>query len=124
MRILKPVVLLCALPLLGACSYLTPYKLDVPQGTPITADQVAKLKVGMTRSQVRFVLGSPLLTDTFHRNRWDFIYYDSRGGEVKDIKRYHVLFDEERLISMGGDTLPERAQVSRPDPRAGDKAVP
>ncbi|MEH6458761.1 outer membrane protein assembly factor BamE [Chitinimonas sp. JJ19] len=106
---------------LTACSYLTPYKLDVPQGNAVTADQVAKLKLGMTRAQVRFALGTPLLVDAFHPNRWDYLYYDSKGGKVEQNKRYHVLFDGDRVIGMGGDTLPARASVADKapkDPRA------
>ncbi|MBV8657770.1 MAG: outer membrane protein assembly factor BamE [Burkholderiales bacterium] len=111
---------------LTGCSYLTPYKLDVPQGNAITADQTAKLKLGMSRSQVKFVLGTPLLADSFHQNRWDYIYYDSKGGKLEQNKRYSVVFDGDRLISMGGDTLPERARVAEiapEDPRAAAKAA-
>jgi outer membrane protein assembly factor BamE len=111
---------------LAGCSYLTPYKLDVPQGNAITADQVAKLKLGMNRSQVRFILGTPLLTDPFHANRWDYIYYSSKGGKQEFDKKYYVLFEDDRLISMGGDTLAARADVSEKapdDPRAAAKAA-
>ncbi len=96
---------------LSACSYLTPYKLDVPQGNAVTADQVEKLKLGMTRAQVRFVMGTPLLTDAFHPNRWDYLYYDSKGGKVGENKRYYVLFEGDRVTGMGGDTLPARTVV-------------
>lgn len=97
---------------LSACSYLTPYKLDVPQGNVVTADQAAKLKLGMTRAQVRFALGTPLLADAFHPNRWEYLFYDSKGGEVAQNKRYSVQFEGDRLIGMGGETLPARADVS------------
>lgn len=99
---------------LTACSYLTPYKLDIPQGNAITADQVDKLKLGMTRSQVRFILGTPLLADTFHQNRWDYLFYDSRGGSLKESRSYQVTFDGDRLIGMGGETLPARADTKIP----------
>jgi outer membrane protein assembly factor BamE len=111
---------------LAGCSYLTPYKLDVPQGNAITADQTAKLKLGMTRSQVKFVLGTPLLMDDFHPNRWDYIYFASKGGKQEHDKRYHVLFDGDRLIGMGGDTLDARTDVAEKapeDPRAAAKAA-
>lgn len=111
---------------LAGCSYLTPYKLDIPQGNAITADQTAKLKLGMTRAQVRFVLGSPLLSDPFHPNRWDYLYYASKGGKLEYDKRYHVLFEGDRVIGMGGDTLAARSDVSEvapEDPRAAAKAA-
>ncbi|HSQ05349.1 MAG TPA: outer membrane protein assembly factor BamE, partial [Burkholderiales bacterium] len=66
--------------LLAGCSRvpmlpnLTPYKIDVQQGNYITQDMVAKLKPGMTRSQVRFILGTPLIADPFHAQRWDYLY--------------------------------------------------
>jgi outer membrane protein assembly factor BamE len=122
MRTLSIVLLLAAL---TGCSYLTPYKLDVPQGNAITADQVAKLKPGMTRSQVRYVLGTPLLADEFHQNRWDYIFYDLHREKLTYDKRYHVVFDGDRVIEMGGETLPARANVAElapEDPRAAAKA--
>lgn len=122
---MRPLLIAFLLAGLSACSYLTPYKLDVPQGNAITADQVAKLKLGMTRAQVRFVLGTPLLADTFHANRWDYVFFDSKRGELQQSKRYHVLFDGDRVIGMGGDTLPADARVTEQapeDPRAAAKA--
>ncbi|MDK2123682.1 outer membrane protein assembly factor BamE [Parachitinimonas caeni] len=113
---IKPAFALALAACLTGCSFLTPYKLDIPQGTPITADQTAKLKLGMTRSQVRFVLGSPLLQDAFHGNRWDYVFYESKGGKVSEQKRYHVLFDGDRLVGMGGDTLPARNVTVIPAP--------
>ncbi|MGQ5523517.1 outer membrane protein assembly factor BamE [Chitinimonas sp. PSY-7] len=97
---------------LSACSYLTPYKLEVPQGNAVTADQVAKLKIGMSRSQVRFALGTPMLADAFHPDRWDYLYYESTGSKVAQNKRYYVQFEGDRLISMGGETLPARAVIT------------
>lgn len=123
MRTLFIAILLAAL---SACSYLTPYKLDVPQGNAITADQVAKLKLGMTRAQVKFLLGTPLLVDAFHPNRWDYLYYDSKGGKLQNDKRYNVTFDGDRVIGMGGETLPAKANVAEKapeDPRAAAKAA-
>ncbi|QDQ27451.1 outer membrane protein assembly factor BamE [Chitinimonas arctica] len=123
MRTLLIAILLAGLP---ACSYLTPYKLDIPQGNAVTADQVAKLKLGMTRAQVRFVLGTPLLVDAFHPNRWDYLYYESKGGKLEHNKRYNVLFDGDRVIGMGGETLPAKADVATKapdDPRAAAKAA-
>lgn len=112
-----------ALSSLSACSYLTPYKLDIPQGNAVTADQAAKLKLGMTRAQVRFAMGTPLLVDSFHRNRWDYIFYDSKGGKLEESKSFHVLFEGDRVVGLGGDTLPARvvaAQLAEPVDKAGD----
>jgi outer membrane protein assembly factor BamE len=109
---MKAKVLILLLPIAlatSACSvanFLTPYKLDIPQGNEITADQVAKLKAGMTRSQVRFLLGTPLLTDPFHANRWDYIYSDAKAGELKNKKSYVLIFSGDSLLSFSGETLP------------------
>jgi outer membrane protein assembly factor BamE len=67
-----------------------------------------------------------LLTDPFHANRWDYLYYSSKGGKLEIDKKYHVLFEDDRLISMGGDTLAARTDVTEKapeDPRAAAKAA-
>jgi len=72
---------LLLLPFLAACSntpqitnYLSPYRIDVRQGNFVTQEMVAQLKPGLTRDQVRFILGSPLVADMFHVDRWDYVY--------------------------------------------------
>lgn len=107
--------------LISGCSFpnfLTPYKLDIPQGNQITADQVAKLKPGMTQSQVRFILGTPLLTDPFHANRWDYLFTDARDGKIISKKVFTVTFENEKLISFEGDTFPS----AKPAPNASTPA--
>jgi outer membrane protein assembly factor BamE len=91
----------------SAVNFITPYKLDIPQGNEVTADQLENLKVGMTQAQVRFVLGTPLLVDPFHQNRWEYIYRDQRAGKVKEQKRFSVLFENNMVVSWQGDVLPE-----------------
>lgn len=96
---------------LTACSFprvLSPYQLDIPQGNAITADQTARMKTGMTRSQVRFLLGTPLLTDVFHADRWDYVYSDARGGTVKVRKTFTVYFEGDSVLRFEGETLPAR----------------
>lgn len=95
--------------IITGCSFpniISPYKLDIPQGNTITADQVARLKIGMTRSQVRFVLGTPLLTDPFHANRWDYVFTDARNGSILAKKTFFVVFENEKLLKFEGETLP------------------
>ncbi len=96
--------------LLTGCSvvnFVTPHKIDIPQGNEITANQVSLLRVGMTRAQVRFVLGTPLLTDPFHKDRWDYIYHDSRSGVVKESHSFIVHFNENSLVRWEGSSLPD-----------------
>ncbi len=79
--------------LLAACVH----KIDVQQGNYLDPQTVAKLKLDMTRSQVRFILGSPLLTDPFHPERWDYVYIDYKGGKLKQEKRLTLIFEGDKL---------------------------
>jgi outer membrane protein assembly factor BamE len=109
MKRLLPVLLIS---LLSACSntpsvtsYLTPYKIDVRQGNMVTQDMVAQLKPGLTRDQVRFILGTPLVADMFHADRWDYIYRFQPGrGEVQE-RHLIVFFEGNKLLRLGGDIV-------------------
>jgi outer membrane protein assembly factor BamE len=110
MKRLLPVLVLPLL--LPACantpdiaSHLTPYKIDVRQGNMVTQDMVAQLKPGLTRDQVRFILGTPLVADMFHGDRWDYVYRFQPGrGEVQQ-RRLIVYFDGNKLVRLGGDVV-------------------
>lgn len=97
--------LLLAASLLFGCTYIPtlPYKIDIQQGNVVTQEMVEKLKPGMTRSQVRFVLGTPLITDVFHDNRWDYIYYFAPRGKLSEERKLTVIFDGDRLSHLEGD---------------------
>ncbi|MBK8386648.1 MAG: outer membrane protein assembly factor BamE [Candidatus Accumulibacter sp.] len=102
-----PVVI--AFGLLSACSsvprILNEYRIDVQQGNVLTQEMVSQLRPGLTRDQVRFILGTPVLMDMFHANRWDYFYWLKKGnsGEV-DTRRFAVYFDADgKLISVAGD---------------------
>jgi len=92
-------------PLLGAC-FLTPHKIDVQQGNYLDAQTVSKLKPDMTRSQVRFLLGTPLISDPFHPERWDYVYMDFKGGTLKQQKRLTLYFDGDQLKRALTDFMP------------------
>ena len=117
MRILRLNLILCSAMALGvsACSiipdnyvpsFVKPYKFDIQQGNFITQQDVAKLQVGMTKEQVRFILGTPLLNDAFHANRWDYVYRLMRAGGQTTQSRYTVIFENERVARHGGENLP------------------
>ena len=90
----------------GFFSFLKPYKIDVHQGNFVSQEMLAQLKEGMTQDQVRFVLGTPLLTDIFHSDRWDYIFRLQKGkGEVLT-SRVTVFFKENRLQRFDGGNLP------------------
>lgn len=82
------------------------YHIDVEQGNIVTPDMVDLLEPNMNKRQVRYVLGSPLVTDVFHQNRWDYIYSVEPGGEIREQKRITVLFESDRLVGLQGDFRP------------------
>jgi outer membrane protein assembly factor BamE len=82
------------------------YKIDVNQGNFITQDLVDKLKVGQTKSQVRLILGTPLVADAFHANRWDYVFRYESGGRVLEERKFMALFQDDKLTKWGGDELP------------------
>ncbi|HTT39617.1 MAG TPA: outer membrane protein assembly factor BamE [Burkholderiales bacterium] len=108
--------LLVCLPLLSAC-FLLPHKIDVQQGNYLDKDVVGKLKLGMTRSQVRFLLGTPLIADPFHPDRWDYMYIDYKGGRLKAEKRLTLTFEGDHLKTAITD-LPVQVQAPAPEQKA------
>jgi len=108
--------LLFCVPLLSAC-FLLPHKIDVQQGNYLDKDVVAKLKLGMTRSQVRFLLGTPLIADPFHPDRWDYMFIDYKGGKLKAEKRLTLTFDGDHLKTAITD-LPVQVQAPAPEQTA------
>ncbi|SEN12311.1 outer membrane protein assembly factor BamE [Nitrosomonas marina] len=104
--IIKIIVLLVFFNLSGC--FLIPhvlYKIDVQQGNVVTDEMLDKLKVGMTKPQVRFVLGSPLVVDTFRDNRWDYVYIQREKGDLVEQKRLTIYFEDERLIRIENEQL-------------------
>jgi outer membrane protein assembly factor BamE len=89
---------------------VTPYRLEIVQGNVITREQAALVRQGLTRAQVRDVLGSPLLADPFHANRWDYVFTIRRQGAEPQLRRVVVFFKGEALdsIDTGGDLPAER----------------
>lgn len=92
---------------LAGCSFPGVYKVDIQQGNVVTQDMIDQLRPGMTRSQVRFIMGSPLITDTFHANRWDYLYSIQPGGGPRQQERVSLVFNaDDQLAGLGGDFLP------------------
>lgn len=91
--------------------FLTPYRIDIQQGNFVSKEMVAQLRPGMTKEQVRFVLGTPLLTDMFHSDRWDYEFYlIKRNGEVVS-SQVSVFFKDNLLDKFdGGNNLPTESE--------------
>lgn len=124
MRFSRPGRVLCALSAvlaLTACSSLgdrmpsigslvTPYKIDIQQGNVVTREQAQALQPGMSRLQVRDVLGSPLLTSVFHADRWDYVFTFKRQGQPPQSRKLTVFFKGDLLERFDGDELPTEAE--------------
>ncbi len=102
--------------LLVGCSTLGVYKVDIPQGTPLTQAQASKVQVGMSHQQVRFLLGSPTVTDPLNPLRWDYIYNYIPGTYAKKAKipaahgqHLKIYFNETGIVTKieGLETIPE-----------------
>lgn len=128
-----PLAALC----LGACSsvseqsqavlqFATPYRAEVVQGNVVTKEQVDRLHVGMTRQQVRDILGTVLLTDLLHANRWDYVFTIHRQGVASRQRRLTLFFHNDELERFAGDEMPsEQALAAEIDPsKSNGKAPP
>lgn len=91
-------------------SVVTPYKIDILQGNVVTREQAAVLKPGMTREQVRDVLGSPLLASVFHADRWDYVFTFRRQGQAPQQRRLTAFFKADVLDRFEADELPSEAE--------------
>ena len=126
--------ILLLLPLLAACSntpqitsYLSPYRIDVRQGNFVTQEMVAQLKPGLTREQVRFILGSPLVADMFHVDRWDYVYRFQPGQGEAQQRRLVVFFQDNKLTRVAGDVVAEdgsKAEAPKPAAQVIDIPAP
>lgn len=89
---------------LGSATSACVYRVDVQQGNLLDDTDVEQVKIGMTRSQVRFLLGTPVVEDAFHKDRWDYVYYFRRGKSRREEKRWLiVLFEDDKVKEMRKD---------------------
>ena len=111
-----PAVLLAACQSMSMPSLpaIAPYRIDIQQGNLVTQDMVAKLQPGMTRSQVRYVLGTPLVTDIFHPDRWDYVYRFEKAGKLVEHRRIVAVFSGDKLLRIEGDVVPSAAPEKKP----------
>jgi outer membrane protein assembly factor BamE len=102
---------------------IKPYQADVVQGNVVTQETLSQLRPGLSRDQTRMLLGSPLLADAFHGDRWDYVFNLRRQGMATQNRRVTVYFDKDRVSRFDADAVPtEQAfvasiNVKKPDRR-------
>ena len=107
-RLFRSVFLLT---LLAGCSsvprIVNEYKIDVQQGNVLSQEMVSQLRPGLSKDQVRFILGTPMLIDMFHSDRWDYVYRLQKGKDLSvETRRFSVFFDGEgKLYRVAGDVV-------------------
>ena len=83
---------------------ITPYRIEIQQGNFVSQEMVSQLKLGMSKDQVRFVLGTPLITDGFHADRWDYVFRRQRANSSElEQRRFAVFFEGGKLTRIEGD---------------------
>jgi outer membrane protein assembly factor BamE len=101
----------------GFIAFIAPYKPDVVQGNVVTTEQISLVKPGMSRAQVKEVLGSPLITDPFHGDRWDYVFTLRRQGFDDQQRAFVVLFEKDQVLKIDAPALPSEdefvAAISR-----------
>lgn len=121
--VMRHTIILLAL-LCAACSSysLKPYKMDIQQGNVVTSKMMLQLRPGMNKSQVRFIMGTPLIQDSFHRDRWDYFYQMRKDGKVIEQRRVILDFEGDALKRVRGDVIPAgTGEVAEPVPTASPK---
>ena len=114
-QLLIPALLLS---LLAGCSSVNigPHRIDVQQGNALDQENVARLKPGLNRSQVRFLLGTPLVVDPFRNDRWDYVYVHHKAGRLAEQKRVTLFFQGDVLVRIEGDLPPPAERAPEPKP--------
>lgn len=97
---------------------ITPFKMDIQQGNVVTSKMMLQLKPGMTKSQVRFVMGTPLIQDGFHPDRWDYFYQMQKQGKIIEQRRVTMDFENDALVRIRGDVIPAGSGQSVAEPQA------
>ena len=92
---------------------MTPYRIDVRQGNYVTQEMVSQLKTGQSMDQVRFILGTPLVADPFHAERWDYVYRFQPGHGEAQQRRITVYFSDGKLARITGDVMSKELSITQ-----------
>ncbi len=117
------VTLLLALSLLGGCGWPRVHKVIVQQGNVITQEMIDKLKPGMTRTQVAYIMGEPVVRNTFNDTRWDYVYSLENPGQYEVNSTVSLFFENERLSHFVGDLAPTSAKPASDDDEPAEEAA-
>ena len=129
---MKKLVVFCfSLILLSACSrsfdggYNMPllYKIDVQQGNVIEQDMLNKLRPGMDQNQVKFIMGTPVIVDPFHNERWEYIFSFQKGGGVREQRHITLHFEDEKLTHVSGDVEVSNVPIIENEIVTEDEAI-
>ena len=100
---------------------ITPYRMVIQQGNFISQEMVSQLKPGMSKEQVRLALGTPLLADAFHADRWDYVYWRQAPDGKRESRKLAVFFADGKLARVDGDIVPAQAPAPAAEPAAEAK---
>lgn len=102
----------------AACSGYSfkPYRMDIQQGNVVTPKMMMQLRPGMSKAQVRYVMGTPLIVDAFRVNRWDYLYRMEKGGKLIEERHVVLEFDNDKLTRVTGDVIPAGSSGETPPP--------
>lgn len=125
--LLRTIIITTALSLSACSSWV--YRIDIPQGNYLEQKSIDKIQMGMTKEQVKFILGSPVVVDTFNNNTWNYIYRFKSGISKKmDVqKSFTIKFENDKLISADGDfELSENFNIpfNSPTPKGDEESLP
>lgn len=106
------IIIMCSASfLLTSCAI---YKIDVQQGNVVTQEMLDQLAVGMSMSKVRFIMGTPIIVDVFHQQRWDYVYNFQAGGGEREQRRISLFFNKGNLARIDGDIAPKTTPTTTP----------
>lgn len=105
---------------LSGCAWL--YQIEVQQGNVVTQEMVDQLRQGMSKRKVRFIMGTPLIQDVFHANRWDYVYRLDRRLQKPEQRRVTLIFQEDSLSAVEGDVSTPLREA--PTEERGEESAP
>jgi outer membrane protein assembly factor BamE len=110
-KLLILIIVSVTLGIVTGCAGLLPdaHKIDIQQGNVLSQSALNQLQPGMNKRQVRYLLGSPLISDAFHKERWDYIYTFEKAGKLLEHKHISLYFEDDVVIGVTGDMKPEAA---------------